>query len=95
MPDGVTSWDLHTQQSLEFAENGVKNKQKHPVSSRSVGRGQRRRARLVKADRKVTETQITTRYNSGVQKSISEHTICQTSKWTGYSSRRPIRLINT
>ena len=34
-------------------------------------RGQRRRARLVKADWKVTVMQITTHYNSGVQKSIS------------------------
>ena len=32
-----------------------------------------RRARLVKTDRDVTVTQITTHYNSGVQKSISEH----------------------
>ena len=31
--------------------------------------------------------QITTHYNSGMQKSISEHTTCQTSKWIGYSSR--------
>ena len=35
--------------------------------------GQRRRARLVEADRKVTEMQITTHYNSGMQKSISEN----------------------
>ena len=34
-------------------------------------RGQRRRARLVKADRKMTVTQITRRYNRGMQKSIS------------------------
>ena len=70
-------------------------KKKHPVSSSSAGqkclvneRGQRRRARLVKADRKVTVMQITTHYNSGMQKSISEHTT-QTSKWIGYS--QPIR----
>ena len=62
--------------------------QKHVVNER----GQRRRARLVKADRKVTVTQISTHYNSGMQKSISEHTTCQTSKWIGYSSRRPISL---
>ena len=36
-------------------------------------RGQRRMARLVQADRKATVTQITTRYNRGLQKSISEH----------------------
>ena len=40
----------------------------------------RRMARLAKADRKVTVTQITTHYNSGMQKSISEHTMRQTSE---------------
>ena len=49
-------------------------------------RGQRRRARLVKADRKVTVTQITTHYNSGMQKSISEYTTCQSAKWIGLKS---------
>ena len=39
---------------------------------------ERRRARLLRADRKETVTQITTHYNSGVQKSISEHTTDQT-----------------
>ena len=50
------SWDSHTQQSLEFAEHGAKSKT-HPVSISSLGRntfvneqGQRRGARLVKAD---------------------------------------------
>ena len=42
-------------------------------------RGQRRRARLVEADRKVT--QITTHYNSGMQKSMSGHPMRQISKW--------------
>ena len=46
-------------------------------------RGQWRRARLVEA-----VTQITTHYNSGMQKSISEQTTRRTSKWLGYSSRR-------
>ena len=75
-------------------ENGAKNK-KHPVSSSSAGqkhvgneRGQRRRAGLVEADRKVTVTQIITHYNSDMQKSICPCTIRQTSKWIGYSSRR-------
>ena len=62
------SWDFHVQQSQEFAENGVKNKQN------VTERGQRRRARLVEADRKVTGIQITMHYNSGMQKSISDHT---------------------
>ena len=64
--------------------------QKHLVNER----GQKRRASLVKADRKVTVTQITTHYNSGMQKSISEHTTGQTSTGIGYSSRRPISLKN-
>ena len=41
-------------------------------------RGQRRMARLVPANRKTTVTQITTRYNRGMQKGISEHKTCRT-----------------
>ena len=55
-------------------------------------RGQRRRARLVRAERKETVMQISTHFNSGMQKGISEHRTGQTSKWIVYSSRRPIRL---
>ncbi|GAA6099975.1 uncharacterized protein LOC103908774, partial [Tachysurus ichikawai] len=40
--------------------------------------GQRRMARLVRADRKATVTQITTNYNRGMQKSISECTTRRT-----------------
>ncbi len=51
---------------------------------------QRRMGRLVRDDRKATVTQITTRYNQGMQNTISE---C-TTRWTqmGYSSRRPHRV---
>jgi len=35
--------------------------------------------------KKATVIQITTRYNQGLQKSISEHTTCQTLKQMGYS----------
>ncbi len=52
-------------------------------------RGQRRMGRLVRDDRKATVTKITTRYNQGMQNSISEHTTCRTLKQMGYSSRRP------
>ncbi len=41
-------------------------------------RGQRRMDRLVRDDRKATVTQITTRYNQGVQNTISEHTTRRT-----------------
>ncbi len=44
--------------------------------------------RLVRDDRKATATQITTRYNQGMQNTISEHTTRLTLKQMGYSSRR-------
>ncbi len=53
-------------------------------------RGQRRMDRLVRDDRKVT--QIITRYNQGMQNTISEHTTCWTLKQMGYSSWRPHRV---
>ena len=47
----------------------------HPVVNE---KGQRKRAILVEAEgRKVTVMLISTHYNSGIQKSISEHTMCQ------------------
>ncbi len=54
--------------------------------------GQRRMARLVRSYRKVTVTQITTRYNQGMQNTISEHTTHRTLKQMGSSSRRPHRV---
>jgi len=51
-------------------------------------RGQRRMGRLVRDDRKATVTKITTRYNQGMQNTISERTTRRTLKQTGYSSRR-------
>ncbi len=55
-------------------------------------RGQRRMDRLVRDDRKTTVTQITTRYNQGIQNTISEHTTHRTLKQMGSSSRRPHRV---
>ncbi len=55
-------------------------------------RGQRRMGRLVRDDRKATVIQITTRYNQGMQNTISECTTCRTMKQMGYSSRRPHRV---
>ncbi len=43
-------------------------------------RGQRRMGRLVRDDRKATVSQITTRYNQGIQNTISEHTTHRTLK---------------
>ncbi len=55
-------------------------------------RGQRRMGRLVRDDRKATVTQITTRYNQGMQHTISERTTRRTMKQMSYSSRRPHRV---
>ncbi len=52
-------------------------------------RGQKRMGRPVRDDRKPTVTQITTRYNQGMQNTISERTTRRTLKQMGYSSRRP------
>ncbi len=54
---------------------------------------QRRMSRLVRDDRKATVTQITTRYNQGMQNTISERTTHRTLKQMGYSSRRPHRVL--
>ncbi len=56
-------------------------------------RGQRRMGRLVRNDRKDTVTQITTRYNQGMQNTISEHTTRRILNQMGYSSRRPHRVL--
>ncbi len=88
-------WNFHTQPSLGFTEN-----EKEKISSeRQLSgwkclvdvRGQRRRGRLVRDDRKARVTQITTRYNQGMQNTISECTTRRTLKQMGSSSRRPHR----
>ncbi len=43
--------------------------------------------RLIRDDRKATVTQITARYNQGMQNTISERTTRRTLKQMGYSSR--------
>ncbi len=55
-------------------------------------RDQRRMDRLVRDNRKETVTQITTRYNQGMQNTISESTTRRILKQMGYSSRRPHRV---
>uniref|UniRef100_A0A9J8AX61 Transposase Tc1-like domain-containing protein n=1 Tax=Cyprinus carpio carpio TaxID=630221 RepID=A0A9J8AX61_CYPCA len=55
-------------------------------------RGQRRMGRLIQADRRATLTEITTRYNRGMQQSICEATTCTTLRRMGYNSRRPHRV---
>ncbi len=91
-------WDFHTQPSLEFTENGPKKKisSEWQLCGRKClvdVRGQRRMNRLVRDDRKATVSQITTRYNQGMQNTISERTIRQTLKQMDYSSGRPHRVL--
>ncbi len=63
-----------------FTENGPE-KWKYPVSGGPKclvdARGQRRMTRMVWADRNATVTKITSRYNRGLQKNISERTTYQ------------------
>ncbi len=57
------------------------------------GSCQRRMGRLVGDDRKATVTQITTRYNQGIQNTISKRTTRRTLKQMGYICRRPHRVL--
>ncbi len=103
VPDGLVwvfqklliYWDFHTQLSLGFTENGPK-KRKYPVSGSCVDEN----ALLMSEvrgewadDRKATVTQIITRYNQGMQNTISEQTTHRTLKQMGYSSRRPHQVL--
>ncbi len=85
--------DFHAQQSQGFEWSEKKNisSERQLCGQKCVVdvRGQRRMGRLVRDDRKATVTQITTRYNQGMQNIISEHTTRRTLKQMDYSSRRP------
>ncbi len=107
VPDGLVwvfqklliYWDFHSQPSLGFTENGLK-KRKYPVSGSCEDKTpcwcQSRMGRLVRDDRKATVTQITARYNQGMQNTISEHTTHRTLKQMDYSSKRahPVPLLS-
>ncbi|XP_064859912.1 acidic leucine-rich nuclear phosphoprotein 32 family member B-like isoform X2 [Oncorhynchus nerka] len=54
-------------------------------------RGRMRMERIVKANRRATNRQITAQYNSGAQNGISERTTRRSLSRMGYSSRRPRR----
>ncbi len=102
VPDGLVwvfqklliYWDFHTQPSLGFTENGPKreNIQWAAVVTKIPCWCQRRMGRLVRDDRKATVTQIITRYNQGIKKTISERSTRRTMKQMDYSSRRPHRV---
>ncbi len=89
----------HTQSSLGFTENGPKMRKYQVMAIMWTkkclvdAKGQRRMARPVWDDRNATVTQITTCYNWGIQKSISECTTHQILKQMGYSNRRAHRVL--
>ncbi len=88
-------WDFHAQPSLGFTENGPKRENIQwaaVVWTKMPCWCQRRMGRLVRDDRKATVTQITTRYNQGMQNTISERTTRRTLKQLNYSRRRPHRV---
>ncbi len=106
MPDGLVwvfkklliYWDFHAKPSLGvYREWSGKEKISSEQQLRGRKclvdvRGQRRMGRLVRDDRKATITQIITRYNQGMQNTISERTTRQTLKQMVYSSRTPHRV---
>ncbi len=106
VPDGLVwlfqklliYWYFHARPSLGFYREW--SEQEKISSERQLCgwkclvdvRGRRRMGRLVRDDRKATVTQIITRYNQGMQNTISECTTHWTMKHMGYSSRRPHRV---
>ncbi len=91
-------WDFHAQpsQCLQSLQKKVRKRENIQwaaiVWMKMSCWCQRRMGRLVRDDRKATVTQITTRYNQGMQNTISECTTRRTLKQMGYSSRRPHRV---
>uniref|UniRef100_A0AAY5L012 Transposase Tc1-like domain-containing protein n=1 Tax=Esox lucius TaxID=8010 RepID=A0AAY5L012_ESOLU len=84
---------------IEWCEKGKTSSMRQSCGRKCLvdARGQRRMGRLIQADRRATLTEITTRYNRGMQQSICEATTCTTLRRIGYNSRRPhwVPLIST
>uniref|UniRef100_A0A9J8A6F2 Transposase Tc1-like domain-containing protein n=1 Tax=Cyprinus carpio carpio TaxID=630221 RepID=A0A9J8A6F2_CYPCA len=75
----------------EWCEKGKTSSMRQSCGRKCLvdARGQRRIGRLIQADRRATLTEITTRYNRGMQQSICEATTRTTLRRMGYNSRRP------
>ena len=78
----------------EWCEKGKTSSMRQSCGRKCLvdARGQRRMGRLIQADRRATLTEITTRYNRGMQQSICEATTHTTLRRMGYNSRRPHRV---
>uniref|UniRef100_A0AAY5KP30 Transposase Tc1-like domain-containing protein n=1 Tax=Esox lucius TaxID=8010 RepID=A0AAY5KP30_ESOLU len=73
----------------EWCEKGKTSSMRQSCGRKCLvdARGQRRMGRLIQADGKTTLTEITTRYNRGMQQSIWEATTRTTLRRMGYNSR--------
>jgi len=82
----------------EWCEKGKTSSMRQSCGRKCLvddARGQMRMGRLIQADRRVTLTEITTRYNliyNQMQQSICEATTRTTLRWMGHNSRRPHRV---
>jgi len=87
---------FYTQPSLGFTENGLKKRNIQWVKMPCWCRRSERNDQTGSADRKATVTQISARYNQGLQKSFSEHSTCQSLKQKSSSSKRhtPVSLLS-
>uniref|UniRef100_A0AAY5L5A9 Transposase Tc1-like domain-containing protein n=1 Tax=Esox lucius TaxID=8010 RepID=A0AAY5L5A9_ESOLU len=74
----------------EWCEKGKTSSMRQSCGRKCLvdARGQRRMGRLIQADRRATLTEITTRYNRGMQQSICEATTRTTLRRMGYNSRK-------
>ena len=78
----------------EWCEKGKTSSMRQSCGQKCLvdARGLKRMGRLIQADRRATLTEITTRYNRGMQQSICEATTRTTLRRMGYNSRRPHRV---
>ena len=78
----------------EWCEKGKTSSMRQSCGRKCLvdARGQRRMGRLIQADRRATLTEITTRYNRGMQQSICEATTRTTLRRMGYNRRRSHRV---
>lgn len=94
VPDGLgltfrSCWDFYAQQALKFTPKREKKQNKKNIVRGSSRWGQKTTVWVVWADRKARVPQITTLYNQGKEKSISEPATGQSLWWTGNNSRKP------
>lgn len=80
----------------EWSEKGKISSERHFCGRKCLvdAQGQKRIDQLIHDDRKATVSEITVRYNQGMQNTISERTTRRTLKQMGYSCRNPKQTNN-